>query len=58
MGTSAVTQAFAIQNGTVTSVTPYQSTSAAGLALQTGVSVTAGQFTYTLPAQSITTFVE
>jgi glucuronoarabinoxylan endo-1,4-beta-xylanase len=58
MGTSSVSQSFAIQNGTVTSVTPYQSTSAAGLAPQTAVTVTNGQFTYTLPAQSITTFVQ
>jgi len=42
----------------VTSLTPYQSTSAAGLAAQTAVTVTSGQFSYTLPAQSIVTFVQ
>jgi O-glycosyl hydrolase len=40
----------------VTSLTPYQSTSTAGLAAQTAVTVTSGQFNYTLPAQSIVTF--
>ena len=40
------------------SMTPTQSTSAAGLATQPAVTVTAGQFTYTLPAGSITTFVQ
>jgi glucuronoarabinoxylan endo-1,4-beta-xylanase len=58
LGSSAVTQSFTLQNGTVTSLTPYQSTSAAGLAKQTAVSVSNDQFTYTLPAQSITTFVQ
>lgn len=42
----------------VTSLTPYQSNSAAGLAAQTAVSVSSGQFNYTLPAQSIVTFVQ
>jgi O-glycosyl hydrolase len=42
----------------VTSLTPYQSTSGAGLAAQTAVTVTGGQFNYTLPAQSIVTFVQ
>jgi O-glycosyl hydrolase len=42
----------------VTSLTPYQSTSSAGLAAQTAVTVTGGQFNYTLPAQSIVTFVQ
>lgn len=49
---------FTVNNGSVTSLTPYQSTSAAGLQAQSAVSVTGGQFTYTLPAQSITTFVQ
>jgi len=42
----------------VTSLTPYQSTSAAGLAAQTAVPVSGGQFSYTLPASSIVTFVQ
>ena len=50
---------FTLNNGSgVTSLTPYQSTSSAGLAAQSAVTVTSGQFTYTLPAQSITTFVQ
>jgi O-glycosyl hydrolase len=55
---AAVSQSFTLQNGAVTSVTPYQSTSAAGLAQQSAVNVANGQFTYTLPALSITTFVQ
>jgi len=57
-GSSAVNQSFTISNGTVTSLTPYQTTSTGGLMPQNAVSVTAGNFTYTLPAQSITTFVQ
>jgi O-glycosyl hydrolase len=57
-GTSAVSQSFTIDNATVTSMTPWQSTSAAGLVQQTAVTVTGNSFTYSLPAQSITTFVQ
>jgi O-glycosyl hydrolase len=43
-------------------MTPYQTTSTAatgtGLVPLTAVTVTNGQFTYTLPAQSMTTFVQ
>jgi glucuronoarabinoxylan endo-1,4-beta-xylanase len=50
---------FALSNGSgVTSLTPYQSTSSAGLAAQSAVNVSGGQFSYTLPAQSIVTFVQ
>jgi O-glycosyl hydrolase len=42
----------------VTSLTPYQSTSAAGLAAQPAVSVSGGLFNYTLPAMSIVTFYQ
>jgi O-glycosyl hydrolase len=42
----------------VTSLTPYQTTAASGIAQQTAVPVTDQQFTYTLPAQSIVTFVQ
>ncbi len=42
----------------VTSMTPWQSTSAAGLAAQAAVTVSGGQFDYTLPAQSIVTFYQ
>ena len=43
---------------TISSMTPTQSTSAAGLAPESAVTVTGGQFNYTLPATSITTFVQ
>ena len=56
--TSAVSQPFTIANASVTSLTPYQTTSSGGLASQSAVAVSAGQFTYTLPAQSIVTFVQ
>jgi O-glycosyl hydrolase len=50
---------FVLNNGSgVTSLTPYQSTSSAGLAAQTAVPVSGGQFSYTLPAQSIVTFYQ
>jgi O-glycosyl hydrolase len=50
---------FTLENGSgATSLTPYESTSAGGLMQQTAVSVTSGQFNYTLPAQSIVTFVQ
>ncbi|MGA7339225.1 MAG: Ig-like domain-containing protein [Terracidiphilus sp.] len=55
---SPVSQAFAIDNATVTSMTPWQTASGGGLAQQTAVSLSGGAFTYTLPAQSITTFVQ
>ncbi len=42
----------------ITSMTPTQSTSAAGLVAEPAVTVTGGQFTYTLPATSITTFYQ
>ncbi len=56
--TSPVSQPFTIDNATVTSMTPWQTTSSAGLAQQSAVTVSDGTFTYTLPAQSITTFVQ
>ncbi len=50
---------FTLNNGSsVTSLTPYQSTASAGLAAQSAVTVSSGQFSYTLPAQSIVTFVQ
>jgi glucuronoarabinoxylan endo-1,4-beta-xylanase len=57
-GSSAVDQFFSIQNGTVTSLTPYQTTSGGGLAQVSAITVSGGAFTYSLPAQSITTFVQ
>jgi glucuronoarabinoxylan endo-1,4-beta-xylanase len=61
INTNTTTESFAftLDNGSsVTSLTPTQSTSAAGLVQQTAVPVTSGQFNYTLPAQSITTLVQ
>ena len=61
INTNTTTESFAftLENGSsVTSLTPTQSTSAAGLVQQTAVPVTSGQFNYTLPAQSITTLVQ
>jgi O-glycosyl hydrolase len=49
---------FALSNAAVTSVTPWESTSAAGLTAQTAVPVSGGQFNYTLLAQSIVTFYQ
>jgi glucuronoarabinoxylan endo-1,4-beta-xylanase len=42
----------------ITSLTPTQSTSAGGLVAQPAVTVTGGQFYYTLPALSVVTFVQ
>jgi len=56
--TAAVSQPFTIANGTVTSMTPYQTTSSGGLMPQSEITITDDAFTYTLPAQSITTFVQ
>jgi glucuronoarabinoxylan endo-1,4-beta-xylanase len=53
-----VDQTFVIQNGAITSMTPYITTASATVAQQSAVTVTSNQFTYTLPAQSIATFVQ
>ncbi|MFP5235798.1 MAG: Ig-like domain-containing protein [Acidobacteriota bacterium] len=50
--------AFTIQNQSISSLTPYQTTSAGMVAAQPAVTLSGNQFTYTVPAQSITTFVE
>ena len=54
---SAASLPVTLQNLSVGSVTPYQTTSAGGLSQQSAVPVVNGSFTYTLPAQSIVTFV-
>ena len=46
-----------IANMSVGSVTPFVTSSAGGLVQQSAVAVTNGSFTFTLPAQSIVTFV-
>jgi O-glycosyl hydrolase len=57
--TTSESLSFVLNNGSgVTSLTPYQSTSSAGLAAQSVVTVSSGQFSYTLPAQSIVTFYQ
>jgi O-glycosyl hydrolase len=70
-GATAIAQPFTIQNAADLGAifTPYQTISTAftasgsgltgtGLTVQPVVTVSNGQFTYTLPAQSITTFVQ
>jgi glucuronoarabinoxylan endo-1,4-beta-xylanase len=49
---------IANNNGTVTSLTPYQTTASAGLVAGTAVTLTSNSFTASLPAKSITTFVQ
>ncbi len=56
--TSANTVSFTIQGQTVTSLTPYQTTSSTSVAAQSLVNVSGNAFSYALPAQSITTFVQ
>jgi len=55
---SAVSQPFTLQNTSAASLTPYQTNANAGFQGQAAVAVSGGQFTYTLPAQSITTFYQ
>ena len=60
-GGSAVNQTFTIQNASgVTSVTPFQTGGLNNehMARLSTVSVSNNTFTYSLPAQSITTFVQ
>ena len=57
-GVTDVSQPFAIQNQTITSMTPYRTSATENLAELPAVVVTSNSFTYTLPAQSITTFVQ
>jgi len=54
--TSAVSQPFSITGATITSMTPYQTTASASMSTLSAVTVSSDAFTYTLPAQSITTF--
>jgi glucuronoarabinoxylan endo-1,4-beta-xylanase len=49
---------IALQNQSLSSVTPYQTTSTGGLTTLSAISVTGDAFTALLPAQSITTFVQ
>ncbi len=54
---SAVDQTFSVQNGPVTYVTPWTTSSSENLAQQPAIALTGGTFTAMLPAQSVTTFV-
>jgi glucuronoarabinoxylan endo-1,4-beta-xylanase len=56
--TSSTSVQFTIQNKTATTLTPYQTTSSGGLAALSPISVSSNSFTTSLPAQSITTFVQ
>jgi len=55
---SSVSLPIEIKNQSVTSVTPYQTTSSAPVSQLSAITVTNNQFTDTLPAQSITTYVQ
>lgn len=55
--TTATSFPVTIQGQAATSFTPYQTSATETIAQLTPVSVTGGSFTYSLPAQSITTFV-
>jgi glucuronoarabinoxylan endo-1,4-beta-xylanase len=52
-----VSMTFALQGLSPSSAIPYQTTSAGGLMQQSPVNVSNGSFAYTLPAQSIVSFV-
>ena len=55
---SAVTLPMLIQNQAVTSVTPYQTSSSISVSQLSPITVTNNEFSATLPAQSITTYVQ
>ena len=57
-GTTAVNQQFVVQNGTVTSVAPYRTSSSENIRALGAINLANGTFTASLPAQSITTFVQ
>jgi glucuronoarabinoxylan endo-1,4-beta-xylanase len=57
LGTTDVRQPFVIQNQTVTSMTPYRTSATENLTQLSVVNVASDSFSYTLPANSITTFV-
>jgi len=56
-GNSAVSQKFNLQNGSVTSVTPYTTDNTKNMVTGSAISVSTNSFTAQLPPQSITTFV-
>nr|ABZ78968.1 xylanase [Radopholus similis] len=57
-GSSAVSQTFSLSGGTIpASFTPHITSSSKSLSNEASVSVKSGAFTYSLPGQSVTTFV-
>jgi glucuronoarabinoxylan endo-1,4-beta-xylanase len=57
-GNGSVTQAFTINNGTATSMTPYTTSATKSMLAGSAVNVVNGQFSATLEKKSVTTFVE
>jgi glucuronoarabinoxylan endo-1,4-beta-xylanase len=57
-GTGSVTQKFTFQNGTVSSVTPYVTSSTKNLEAGASINAPGNSFTYTLEPKSVTTFVQ
>jgi len=53
-----ITLPILIENQTVTSMTPYQTTSSLSVSQLNSIAVTNNEFAATLPAQSITTYVQ
>lgn len=58
MGTTAADQKITLQNGTVASMVPYTTSQSQNAVAGSAIAISGGSFTYTLPAQSITSFVE
>ncbi|HEX2926445.1 MAG TPA: carbohydrate-binding protein [Ruminiclostridium sp.] len=56
-GTSAVSQNFAVQNGTISKVSPWISDASRNVAALSTITPSGNSFTAQLPAQSVTTFV-
>jgi glucuronoarabinoxylan endo-1,4-beta-xylanase len=57
-GSSSVSQTFAIQNGTVASMTPHITSSSKSNSNESSVNLSNNSFVYALPAQSVITFVQ
>lgn len=57
-GNGAVNQQFSINNGSVGSVVPYRTSSSQNLAQLAPLTLSGNSFTTSLPAQSVTTFVQ
>jgi glucuronoarabinoxylan endo-1,4-beta-xylanase len=57
LGATPVSQQFQILNQSLTTMTPYQTSSSESITQLSAVTVSGNTFTYALPAQSITTFV-